>query len=113
MDVIYDGACGFCRRAVSWLQRLDRHDRIRVHAFQDDGVLDRFGLTRAEAEASVWALAPGDRACGARAVCAALDRARGTGFFSRLHALPGMGVVLEWAYRWVADHRGRLPGLPD
>src|SRR5205807_10480261 len=26
--VFWDGTCGFCRRAVDWIKRQDRHDRL-------------------------------------------------------------------------------------
>ena len=162
LHVVFDGRCGFCTRTVGWVQRLDRHGQIELHAWQHPGVPERFGLTPQQCDASVWAVpAAGDNplhtarrprgagapvtAChgpradavppgtpgtpdlgsgygdpqatgghavsGARAVADILDAALGTRCFAAFHGLPLVGRTQEVVYRWVATHRGRLPGV--
>ncbi len=45
--VIYDGRCGLCNRAVRWLLRRDRRERLRFAAFESPkvaGLLARRGI---------------------------------------------------------------------
>jgi predicted DCC family thiol-disulfide oxidoreductase YuxK len=51
--VIYDGRCGLCNRAVRWLLRRDRRDRLRFAAFESAkvaGVLARHGIDAPDAK---------------------------------------------------------------
>lgn len=56
LHVVFDGRCGFCTRSVGWVRALDRHGRIELHPWQGPGVLERFGLTPEQGNASVWAV---------------------------------------------------------
>lgn len=119
IDLVFDGNCGFCTRAVAWVQRLDRHQRVRLHPAQRPGVLRRFGLSNAEAAAAVWAFQPpkpatghpGFRYRGAEAACRAVDAALGIRCFVPVSRLPGIAWVGDRAYRWVAANRSRLRGV--
>ncbi len=45
--VLYDGVCGLCNRAVQFLLRRDRHDRLRFASLQSDfaaTLLKRHGI---------------------------------------------------------------------
>ena len=45
--VLYDGVCGLCNRAVQFLLKRDRHDRLRFASLQSDfagDLLERHGL---------------------------------------------------------------------
>jgi predicted DCC family thiol-disulfide oxidoreductase YuxK len=45
--VLYDGVCGLCNRAVQFLLKRDRHDRLRFASLQSDfaaTLLKRHGL---------------------------------------------------------------------
>ena len=45
--VLYDGVCGLCNRAVQFLLKRDRHDRLRFASLQSDfaaTVLKRHGV---------------------------------------------------------------------
>ena len=45
--VLYDGVCGLCNRAVKFLLKRDRHDRLRFASLQSDfaaTLLQRHGL---------------------------------------------------------------------
>lgn len=110
-DLIFDGQCGFCTRAVLQLQRLDRKGRIQVHPFQHDGVLAEFGLSAEQTRQAVWFFASSRRLAGAAAVNAALDAALGTRVFLPVYRIPGIRHLQEWVYRWIATHRYRLRGV--
>lgn len=109
-DLIFDGRCGFCTRAVHLVRRLDRRGRIRVHAYQREGVLETFGLTEEQAAGAVWLLDDGHLHSGAAAVSGTLDAALGTRLFLRLHRLPGIRWLQDRVYTLIADNRYRLPG---
>ncbi|WP_312918287.1 DUF393 domain-containing protein [Kocuria sp.] len=113
LHLVFDGNCGFCTRCVGWARTLDRHDRIALHAYQVPGVLERFGLTNAEGNASVWAVLSrsGERSSGAHAVAVTLDTALGIRVFEPFYRLPPVRWVQDRVYRWVADHRGKFPGV--
>jgi len=45
--VLYDGVCGLCNRAVQFLLKRDRHDRLRFASLQSDfakELLERHGV---------------------------------------------------------------------
>jgi predicted DCC family thiol-disulfide oxidoreductase YuxK len=54
--VVFDGHCGFCNRAVRWLLRRDRNDRLRFAASDSPKVADL--LARHELAAPDRAAAP-------------------------------------------------------
>lgn len=111
LDLIFDGRCGFCTRAVGWVHQLDRHGRIRTHAYQEPGMLECFGLTESQAHAAVWAVGGVRKTAGAAAIAATLDSALGTRFFGGLYRIPPVRIIQDRAYQWVADHRGKFPGV--
>ena len=111
LDLIFDGRCGFCTRAVGWVRTLDRHRRITTHAYQEPDVLERFGLTESQAHAAVWAVAGEAKTARAAAVAATLDTAIGTRIFGWLYRIPPVRMLQDRVYQWVADHRGKFPGV--
>ena len=110
VDLIFDGRCGFCARAVYLTRRLDRHQRVRLHPYQRPGVREEFGLTREQVQDAVWLLDDGQVLSGAAAINGVLDVSLGTRIFLRIYRLPGMRVLQERIYRFIADNRHRLPG---
>jgi len=108
--LLFDGTCGPCTRLANWVRRQDREGRLEVLPNQGPGVLQRLGLTRAEADRAAWLIEPGgQRHEGAAAVSRALELLGG-GW--RVLALPyrfGPAARLEEAaYRWVARNRHRF-----
>lgn len=116
IDLVFDGHCGFCTRAANWIERADRAGRVTLHPLQRPGVLERFGLTEAEALAAAWAFetdASGKQLRplrGAAAVNRAIDAALGTRVLSAAYRLPGVWWVQDRVYQWIADHRYLLRG---
>jgi predicted DCC family thiol-disulfide oxidoreductase YuxK len=95
---------------ANWVRRHDRKGLLEVVPNQAPGVLDRYGVTRSEADRAVWLVEPdGSRREGAGAVSGTL-RALGGGW--RLIALAyrtrPSAALAEMAYRWFARNRHRL-----
>ena len=108
--LVFDGQCGFCTRCVGWLRAIDRHGRIDVQPYQAPGVPASIGATAEQCQDAVqWRGPDGVRRSGAEAVNAVLSTVIGTGAPSALYR--ATSGVQERAYRWVADHRGRFPGM--
>lgn len=59
--LVYDGECEFCERLAAWVRRRDRRGRVDVRASQEPGVIERLGLSRADADRASWAIEPGGR----------------------------------------------------
>lgn len=110
--LIFDGSCGFCTRAVRWVQRWDRRGRVHPVPFQQPGVPQRYGLTREECERAAWAITPDGQAHrGAAAVLVALGEALGCPAIGALYRIPPVRWAADALYGWVAAHRERLPGI--
>jgi predicted DCC family thiol-disulfide oxidoreductase YuxK len=109
--LIYDGACGFCRRCATYAQTLVGEDRLAAAA---GGVVGhRFDeLSDEDLEASVWSTDEhGTLRGGAAAVFSVLAMAPGYGLFWALYRwLPGFAALTEFGYRLVARHRHHASG---
>lgn len=106
---MFDGCCGFCTRCAQALRRLDRAGRIEIVPFQSPGAPESVGATPDQCRAAVqWRGRDGRRRQGADAVDAALSVLTRTPLPSLLYRVTA--GPQERAYRWVADHRHRLPG---
>lgn len=137
VTVVFDGYCGMCTRSANLLKRLDKTDSLDIVASQAIGVLDRTGVTAAEAEVAAWTVwadptadaaadgaaavgpdasggdaAPigGGKVGGARAIGLALAVGRGARWPIVAWKLPLLPWVLDRAYGFVADHRRWFPG---
>ena len=110
VDLIFDGQCGFCTRAVNWILRLDKHSRLRVHPSQRAGVRERFRLSPDDRQEAAWAITPQQRISGAGAINLSLDAALGVSLFSPLYRLPGVRWAQDRIYAWVSSHRYLLRG---
>jgi len=116
---IFDGQCGLCNRAVRWLIRRDRRDRLRFEAFDAPavaGLLARHGIGAAGA--------------GPETILAVRDAggpserllARSDAVLALLRELPQpwpfVSTGLRWiprpardfGYRWIARWRYRIGG---
>lgn len=116
MIVVYDGECRVCSASVRWLERR-LGDRLEALPYQRAGVVERFGLTLAQAEAAVWSVGPeGRRDRGALAINRLLREVGGPwAWVARFLGLPGIRWAEEIGYRWFSAHRhwfGRFFGLP-
>jgi predicted DCC family thiol-disulfide oxidoreductase YuxK len=112
---IYDGDCGFCQRSVRVLQAW----RVKAH-FQanhdSQALLSQVGLTLADSQRyALWLEQDTNGswqvARGAGAISAALSCCTGVWpglplrLISPLYDWPFVKPLVDWVYRWVADHR--------
>jgi len=104
---VFDDQCGFCRRWVDRVKRLDRDGAVRLLPLQDETATRLTGqpvegLRRAvhfvRADGSVFA-----GAAAARELLAVLP---GLGAAQVVARLPGMMFLAERVYAWVARRRG-------
>ena len=108
--LLYDGACGFCTRAVEVaVARLP--DRVDWVPWQSAD-LGAHGVSEAEASRSVLLVDPSGRVEAGAAAVARLLVISGGGWtlLGRLLLAPPVSYVAEAVYRVVALVRGRLPG---
>jgi len=105
--LIYDGACGFCRRWVRRLKRLDRRDAIDLVARQEEAATSLSGSSPDELALAVHFVRPdGAVFAGAAAVREAVRCLRGGGLVAGAALLPGVMPVAERVYAWVARRWG-------
>ncbi len=117
--LVYDGQCGFCIRSARWIaERLGPEARVEPWQSLE---LEDLGLSREEAETSVWWLEGDDarrgpagtakRHSGADAIGQALLAAGGVwGVAGRLIVHPPVRWLARPVYALVAANRHRLPG---
>jgi predicted DCC family thiol-disulfide oxidoreductase YuxK len=79
-------------------------------ATQVPGVLERYGVTRSEADRAAWAIDnEGRRLDGAAALNRVLVELGGPwSVLAGLYRLPGIGSLEEALYRWFAPRRSRF-----
>ena len=106
--LIYDGDCGFCRRQIEFVDRLDAGDVIEFEPFQEAD-LARYGISRAEAEEAMQLVSPSGNvwagAEAARELFRTLPRTRPLAW---LFKLPGVMFVAKHIYRFIARRRHRF-----
>jgi predicted DCC family thiol-disulfide oxidoreductase YuxK len=90
-----------------WLRRRDRAGRVLAVANQQPGVLERYSITRPEADRAAWTVDPeGRRLEGAAALNRVLAELGGPwSALAALYRVPGIGVLEEALYAWFAPRR--------
>lgn len=111
LTVLYDGECPLCRREIAHVEGLAQRSGDSALCFVDIsggvGAQDSFAADRAALLARFHVQrADGSRLSGAAAFVAMWNRLPGWRWLARLARLPGVLVMLEWAYR------GFLHGRP-
>jgi predicted DCC family thiol-disulfide oxidoreductase YuxK len=108
--LLFDGTCGPCTRLANWVRRQDRDRRLEVIPNQAPGALERYGVSRAEADRAAWLVEPdGRRLEGAAAMSRTLELIGGGWQILALpHRLGAAAALEEAAYRWVARNRQHL-----
>jgi predicted DCC family thiol-disulfide oxidoreductase YuxK len=123
--VLYDGVCGLCNRAVQFLLKRDRHDRLRFAPLQSEfatQLLQRHGLDNRDLDTVYVVLKQGD---AGEALLAKGDAflvfAREIGGIWNIARLGRIvpRPIRNWLYDFVARHRYQVFGkyeacmLPD
>jgi predicted DCC family thiol-disulfide oxidoreductase YuxK len=93
-----------------WVRRRDRAGRVLAIANQKPGVLERYGVSRAEADRAAWTIDhAGRRLEGAAALNRVLaELGRPWSLLAAPYRVPGLGRLEEALYRWFAPRRSRF-----
>jgi predicted DCC family thiol-disulfide oxidoreductase YuxK len=110
--VLYDGHCRFCRAQSRNLLSLARPGAVDAESFQDPAVLARFpGLTHEACMRAMHLVTPTGRVyTGFEAAVQAVATRPIWGRLAYLYYLPGLKLLCDLAYRWIAAHRYRIWG---
>ena len=94
------------------MSRLNRSQRFDVLPGSTPGLLERVGLTADQTADAAWFVdAAGGKARGAAAIAAVCAQIGGLFYpLALLYRVPGLRQLADFAYRWVANNRYRLPG---
>jgi predicted DCC family thiol-disulfide oxidoreductase YuxK len=98
---------------VEWIRARDPAGRVLALPNQTPGIRERFGLSKAQLDRELYAIGRDRRVYhGAAAVARVFCELGGPWpAAGQAMTLPGVRSLMEWGYRWVAEHRGRLARL--
>ena len=99
-----------CTRGARWAGRRDRAGRLLITPNQAPGALERYGLTRPEADRSAWVVEPGGHKLeGAAAINRVLfELGGGWRWLGALYSVRPIAAAEEALYRWFAPRRSRF-----
>ncbi|MGD9853565.1 MAG: thiol-disulfide oxidoreductase DCC family protein [Planctomycetaceae bacterium] len=111
IEVFYDGDCPLCRREINLLQRLDRHQRLRLtNIAAPDFKAAEYGRTLGELMAEMHGRLPNGEWVTGVETFRRIDAAVGCGWLAAATRLPGVAQLADAAYRLFAHNRLRLTG---
>ncbi|MDP6115068.1 MAG: DUF393 domain-containing protein [Planctomycetota bacterium] len=112
LRILFDGECPFCKRKVTWLQRLDRHKNLN---FEDIAATEfnpsDYGLTHEQVQARIHGIKPDGSVIGGVEVFRCAYRALGLGWILAPTGWPGLRKVSDAAYSIFARNRITLGKL--
>ena len=92
-----------------WVRHRVPAGRVLAVPNQSPGALERYGVTRAEADRAAWLIArDGRRFEGAAAINRALEEVPGWRGAASLYRLRPLAALEEAFYRWFARNRSRF-----
>jgi predicted DCC family thiol-disulfide oxidoreductase YuxK len=93
-----------------WVRRRDRAGRVQAIANQQRGALERYGVTREEADRAAWTIdSEGRKQGGAAAINRVLAEVGGVWpAVARLYQVRPIAAAEEAFYRWFARRRSRF-----
>jgi predicted DCC family thiol-disulfide oxidoreductase YuxK len=96
-----------------WVRRRDRAGRVLAVANQERGALERYGVSRAEADRAAWTVEPdGRRLAGAAAVNRVLgELGGGWRALAALYRVRPVAVVEDLLYGWFVPRRSSFHRL--
>jgi predicted DCC family thiol-disulfide oxidoreductase YuxK len=105
--LIFDGACGFCQGAVSWIRSRSRPGDFEFLPCQDPERARRYpAIPEEECMQAMHLVLPDGRIlAGDRAIPEILERLAGWKWIAALLKLPGTGFLARRVYAWVARNR--------
>jgi len=106
--LVYDGQCGYCR---GWVSRLERWGLAGIDFVPSQRRTERAdlpSLTDAQVDQEMVVVLPDRRVLGGGAALSEVwGRVPRLRLIARLLALPGISVLRDFGYRWVAGRRKR------
>ena len=111
IDIVYDGQCGFCVRALRFVRRLARRNAFRFHDANDsEAVLARFPmLAGADTDMAMFAVTEEGRVYrGFFAFRRMLWASPWLAPLLLLFYAPGVGILGPRIYAWIARRRRTL-----
>lgn len=112
LTVLYDADCGFCTHSARVLLRLDQGRALRLLPLQRAAGVVADAPSAETLMASMHVVDRDGRwSVGGAAWMRVLDRIAITRPLAAVGRLPGMGRLVEPAYRLIADHRHGLSRL--
>ncbi len=114
LEVFYDGQCPVCTREIGFLQRRDKHKRVRFTdiAAPDFDASD-FGIAWTDFMDRIHARLPDGSWIQGVEVFRQLYAAVGLGWLLAPTRLPGIRQIADFAYARFAANRLRLTGRCD
>ncbi|HTY59698.1 MAG TPA: DUF393 domain-containing protein [Bacteroidota bacterium] len=110
--LLYDDACGVCRRWIVLWRRTLRRNGIDIAPLQSGWVAERLHLRDADLTEDVRLLLPGgSQIRGADVYRYAMKRIWWTYPLYLISVLPFLNTLFDRAYRSFADHRHRISRL--
>ncbi len=112
--VVFDGNCNLCTSLVQLLENLDRGEKFRYMAMQDEAALQQWGITPQDCELGMILIdgdAPERRWQGS-AAAEEIGRLLPLGevFVTAYRSLPGVKWVGDRTYEQIRDNRYALFG---
>jgi predicted DCC family thiol-disulfide oxidoreductase YuxK len=109
--LLWDGACGLCRRAVEWVRRRDRAERFDIVPYQEATTPPMTPELRAACRRAMHVLTADGQVLRAGRASLFVLRETGHHRLAAVLSLPPFVWVVELVYRIVARHRAQLSWL--
>ena len=114
--VLYDDACGFCRRWIPFFENSLRRRGFAIAPLQAEWVNEQLGVSQADLLHDLWlVLASGEQVRGADVYRYLMRRIWWAFPLYLLASAPLLRKAFDWGYRTFADNRYRFSracGLP-
>ena len=104
--ILWDGACGLCRRAIDWVRRRDRHGCFDALPYQDAPAPPMSPALRAACAQAVHVITRDGRVLSAGRASLFVLGELGYRRTALVFGLPPLLWLVETAYRLVARNRG-------
>jgi predicted DCC family thiol-disulfide oxidoreductase YuxK len=109
--LVFDGYCGFCTRAINFIHRLDRNQKLQIRAAQEPGILEQTQLSSQNVKHAAWLVVGQQRLRGAEAINASLSLVTDQPGFLWVYRLPLIRNVQDAVYHWISRHRHWFRGV--
>jgi predicted DCC family thiol-disulfide oxidoreductase YuxK len=109
--LLWDGACGFCRRLVEWVRRRDRDTRFEIVPYQEARTPPMTPELREGCRRALHVVTSDGRILRAGRASLFVLGATGSSRLARVLSLPPLVWLVEIGYRLVSRNRSFLSRL--